>query len=285
MNILLQATGMGSLLGTATSSISYWFQYLPEALLIAVVFAFGLVYMQRKKAAMGTGIPGISGVSASSSVGGQAKGGIAMNPNVSLMFVYSQVQRRVVAARPFQIERMKDKSGNILEKKAVFLDTMQKMDRMQNVFNVLGRFFPRMGTQQPEDDGSKESVNFDERLAVGAPNGGWYSTITLEENAQIPMYPDRSTNESMSDTIKRVTEQYDKRISRLKEGALSINQYAANANSQFRQLFGKEMVLIGILILVGLLVIFYGIQQLATAIHSVTALAPYLENLTKVAHP
>jgi hypothetical protein len=266
---LLQSTSINGVLAqTAAKSIGSVVGYIPYALVGAVIVAFGLVYMARKRAGGGFGGGGglMGNVKSFGGAGASPTGGGMMNPNVSYMFIYSRVQRRIINVRPFVIDRKKDSSGNILEKKAIYLDSMSRPDRFANLKNVFSRLTGRGGG--PPQEEYREETSFDESLAVGAPNGGWFARLTLEENLQVPFFPDvvnNTNNNDYADQIKRIIEQSDKRISRLKEAALTLNQYRNSANSFLRNAFGKEMMAIGVLILIGLIVIGYYTGVLANA--------------------
>ena len=174
-------------------------------------------------------------------------------------------------------------AGTYLRKGQFYLDTPamnpQSLGRLNSVFATIGMMFGRKPPEKPEEE--KEGVLFTEDLAIGSPGGGWIASTTLEENAQIPIFPDISTNNeggkrgvkvdvgaygALAEEIKRINSQYDKRISRLKDAALSINQYASSANSQMKQMFGKELLIFGILLLVGILIIAYSIGQLGSIV-------------------
>lgn len=282
-NFLLQAASpLGLLGGTAQASIGAVIPYVPYAIVGAV--AIGLYMAWRARKNQGMGVPGVQPMNRNGLLGG-VTGAIApgagmgnqmagMAAGINLMLVYSSVQRRIVAIRPFQVVRDKDPSGNILEKRAEYMDTMNQQKnngmagRLQNAWSLVGRIFGR-GSQKQEEEQMKEGVAFTERFAVGMPNGSWLSSITLEENSQLPLFPDRMTETTLYEQMKKLNEQYDKRISRLKEAALTINQYAANANTPLNKVLGKEMMIMAIIILIFALIIFYSTGQLASAINQV----------------
>lgn len=281
--ILLQAADMGSLLGNATSSIGTYMVYLPYALGGAVAVALLLVFLARKNAAKSGGAAvgglasGMSGVSVSGSMGGGKQGPVVIN----MMIIYSRIQRRVIGFRPFRVDRKTDPSGNILEKRAVYLDTKKgvgMVDKISMLFSRMGAVFGRKPQQGSPDE--EEGILFTESLAIGSPGGGWIASITLEENAQVPMFPNESTNLNLAEEVKRINEQYDKRISRLKDAALSINQYANSANSLMGQAISKGLLIFGVLVMVSILVLFYGLSQLGSIIASTGHIIATARNMT-----
>ena len=282
--ILLQAADMGSLLGNATSSIATYMVYLPYALVAAVAVALLLVFIARKNAsksggaAVGGLASGMTGVTVSGS-GGGVKGNVPVI--INMMVIYSRVQRRIIGFRPFRVDRKTDPSGNILEKRAVYLDTNKRVgitDKIMMLFSRMGAVFGRNSQQNSPDE--EEGILFTESLAIGSPGGGWVAAITLEENAQIPLFPSESTNLNLAEEVKRINEQYDKRISRLKDAALSINQYANSANSLMGQAISKGLLIFGVLVMVSILVLFYGLSQLGSIISHVGEIIAVAKGVT-----
>jgi hypothetical protein len=271
---------MGGIWSVATSSITTYLAYAPYAIMAAVAFGIGLALWARKNSSKG----GAGAAAAlSSGIGGVATrggGGATLNI-VNMMLIYSRVQRRIIGFRPFRVDRKTDPSGNILEKRAVYLDKKKGngiMDRLNSLFANLGRFMGRNPQQMQQQE--EEGILFTEGLAIGSPGNGWIAAITLEENAQIPLFPNESTSLNLAEEVKRINEQYDKRISRLKDAALSINQYASSANGLMAQALSKGLILLGICILVGLIAVGYEISQTGAVVQHALQVAAIMKNMT-----
>ncbi|MEM3415254.1 MAG: hypothetical protein QXG73_01570 [Candidatus Micrarchaeaceae archaeon] len=199
-------TNLGSLIGTAASSLSV-LQYAPYLIIIVVIgFVIWRLAIARK--------PAIA------TFGGAIKTTSKDAPRNRALLI-SLKHKASFGILPFSVMRIYDAEKNVEEARAIFPTPGQSTSKLSDLKNYFKALVTRQPIQMKATQEIDKGVAFNEAICLRNELGGWDTIYTLEENLQLPMTLGISLNDD-----KTILEKIGKWIAEQKASNISPEQKA-----------------------------------------------------------
>ncbi|MEM4097342.1 MAG: hypothetical protein QXS81_01465 [Candidatus Micrarchaeaceae archaeon] len=199
-------TNLGSLIGTAASSLSV-LQYAPYLIIIVVIgFVIWRLAIARK--------PAIA------TFGGAIKTTSKDAPRNRALLI-SLKHKASFGILPFSVMRIYDAEKNVEEARAIFPTPGQSTSKLSDLKNYFKALVTRQPIQLKAPQEIDKGVAFNEAICLRNELGGWDTIYTLEENLQLPMTLGISLNDD-----KTILEKIGKWIAEQKASNIPPEQKA-----------------------------------------------------------